>query len=91
MQVFIPTSPGTGRHRAGDPPAMRRWSSSAPDGTAVSRCPPMGNRQYDRLADDGRSFCHHRAISTSSPMRLVLFDVDGASARPAKEECEALL
>jgi hypothetical protein len=31
----------------------------------------------DRPADDGRSFCNHRAMSTSSPMRLVLFDVEG--------------
>jgi hypothetical protein len=26
--------------------------------------------------DDGRSFYHHRAMSTSSPVRVVLFDVD---------------
>jgi hypothetical protein len=28
-------------------------------------------------ADDGWSFCNHRPVSTSSPVRLVLFDVDG--------------
>jgi putative hydrolase of the HAD superfamily len=31
----------------------------------------------DPPADDGRSFCNHRAMSTPSPVRLVLFDVDG--------------
>ena len=29
------------------------------------------------LALDGRSFCNHQAMSTPSPVRLVLFDVDG--------------
>jgi hypothetical protein len=31
----------------------------------------------DPPADDGWSFCNHRPVSTSSPVRLVLFDVDG--------------
>ena len=31
----------------------------------------------DPVALDGRSFCNHRAMSTPSPVRLVLFDVDG--------------
>ena len=31
----------------------------------------------DPPADDGWSFCNHRPVSNSSPVRLVLFDIDG--------------
>ena len=39
--------------------------------------PRMSAKDPWVLADDGWLFCNHRPVSTSKPVRLVLFDVDG--------------
>jgi hypothetical protein len=51
--------------------AIDQWIVSA----ALVTVHPVAHR--DPPADDGRSFCNHRAMSISNPVRLVLFDVDG--------------
>ena len=65
----------------GRPPdiGLRRGNRSRDDSGPSTTCRKWSSEvsQADPPADDGWSFCNHRPVSTSSPVRLVLFDVDG--------------